>query len=174
MFQRVQVPSMEAPSHHRSHTRRRERRPTRRKPGRKSLRWPFGVRSVREASNFAGRSESETGSPEIIPPLGNGFEGSVGKRRTRPPRAKAAAVDDGAGHIQSMGSPGILEDDMQRRSRQRKPGTTRWSPRPLGTAKAWRINRSAAKSRCADEWDGWGRLSEDGPGQNNPDRSEGP
>ena len=28
--------------------------------------------------------------------------------------------------------------------------------------------------RCACEWGGWGRLSDDGPGQNNPDRSEGP
>jgi len=31
-----------------------------------------------------------------------------------------------------------------------------------------------AKSRCAREWGGWGRLSDDGPGQHNPDRSEGP
>src|SRR6516165_4903495 len=76
MFQQVQVLSMEAPSHHRSYTRRREGRPTRRKPGRKSLRWPFGDRSVREASNFAGRSESETGSPEIIPLLG-AYSGDV-------------------------------------------------------------------------------------------------
>ena len=30
------------------------------------------------------------------------------------------------------------------------------------------------KSRCAREWGGWGRLSDDGPGQNNPDPSEGP
>ena len=30
------------------------------------------------------------------------------------------------------------------------------------------------KSRCACEWNGWGRLSDDGPGQNNPDPSEGP
>ena len=26
---------------------------------------------------------------------------------------------------------------------------------------------------CAREWGGWGRLSDDGPGQQNPDRSEG-
>jgi hypothetical protein len=37
-----------------------------------------------------------------------------------------------------------------------------------------RINRSAAKSRCAGEWGAWGRLSDDGPGHYNPDRSEGP
>ena len=30
------------------------------------------------------------------------------------------------------------------------------------------------KSRCAGEWGGWGRLSNDGPGQQNPDLSEGP
>jgi hypothetical protein len=30
------------------------------------------------------------------------------------------------------------------------------------------------KSRCAREWGGWGRLSDDGPGQNNPNPSEGP
>ena len=41
-------------------------------------------------------------------------------------------------------------------------------------AKASRISRRAVKSRCAREWDGWGRLSDDGPGQNNPDPSEGP
>src|SRR4051794_14757758 len=57
---------------------------------------------------------------------------------------------------------------------QRKPGTTRGSPRRSRTAKASRISRPAVKSRCACEWGGWGRLSEDGPGQHNPDLSEGP
>src|ERR1700680_2513518 len=42
------------------------------------------------------------------------------------------------------------------------------------TATASRISRQAVKSGCAREWGGWGRISEDGPGQNNPDRSEGP
>ena len=42
------------------------------------------------------------------------------------------------------------------------------------TAKASGISRETVKSRCAREWGGWGRISEDGPGQNNPDRSEGP
>ena len=32
----------------------------------------------------------------------------------------------------------------------------------------------AVKSRCACEWGGWGRLSDDGPGHYNPDPSEGP
>src|SRR3954454_13828678 len=56
----------------------------------------------------------------------------------------------------------------------RKPGTTRGSPRRSRTAKASRISRPAVKSRCAGEWGGWGRLSHDGPGQQNPDPSEGP
>jgi hypothetical protein len=39
---------------------------------------------------------------------------------------------------------------------------------------ATRISRSAAKSGCAREWGGWGRISEDGSGQNNPNRNEDP
>src|SRR5215471_21104844 len=59
---------------------------------------------------------------------------------------------------------------------QRKLRTSGGSPRQGGacTAKASRINRSAAKSGCARHWGGWGRLSVDGLGQNNPDRSEDP
>src|SRR4051795_5373683 len=57
---------------------------------------------------------------------------------------------------------------------QGKTGTTRGSPRRSRTAKASRISRHAVKSRCAGEWGGWGRLSNDGPGQHNLDPSEGP
>src|SRR5215471_14803680 len=70
--------------------------------------------------------------------------------------------------------PGVGEDGMSGRNVQRKLGTTRGSPRRSRTAKASRISRRAVKSRCACEWDGWGRVSDDGPGQNNPDPSEGP
>jgi hypothetical protein len=63
---------------------------------------------------------------------------------------------------------------MSGRNVQRKLGTTRGSPRRSRTARALRISRLAVKSRCACEWGGWGRLSDDGPGQNNPDPSEGP
>jgi hypothetical protein len=63
---------------------------------------------------------------------------------------------------------------MSGRNVQRKLGTTRGSPRRSRTAKASRISRRAVKSRCAREWDGWGRLSNDGPGHYNPDPSEGP
>ena len=70
--------------------------------------------------------------------------------------------------------PGVVEGGMSGRNVQRKPGTARGSPRRSRTAKASRISRRAVKSRCAREWGGWGRLSDDGPGQNNPDPSEGP
>jgi hypothetical protein len=39
---------------------------------------------------------------------------------------------------------------------------------------ATRISRLAAKRGSAREWGGWGQLSEDGPGQHNPDRSQDP
>jgi len=70
--------------------------------------------------------------------------------------------------------PGDVEDDMLGRIDRRKRGTTRGSPRRSRTAKAARISRRAVKSRCAREWGGWGRLSVDGSGQHNPNRSEGP
>ena len=63
---------------------------------------------------------------------------------------------------------------MSGKSSQRKLGTTRGSPRRSRTAKAFGISRTAAKSGRACEWGGWGRLSDDGLGQNNPDRSEDP
>ena len=70
--------------------------------------------------------------------------------------------------------PGVIESGMSGRNGQRKPGTTRGSPRRSCPAKALRISRPAVKSRCACEWGGWGRLSYDGPGQHNPDPSEDP
>lgn len=70
--------------------------------------------------------------------------------------------------------PGVIEDGMPGRNVQRKPGTARGSPRRSRTAKASRISRRAVKSRCAREWDGWGRLSDDGSGHYNPNPSEGP
>jgi len=69
---------------------------------------------------------------------------------------------------------GGIEDGMSGKNGQRKHGTTHGSPRRTRTAKAWRITGFAGKSRRAREWGGWGRVSDDGPGQNNPDRSEGP
>ena len=72
------------------------------------------------------------------------------------------------------GLPEVVEGGMSGRNVQRKLGTTRGSPRRSRTAKASRISRHAVKSRCAREWDGWGRISDDGSGHYNPDLSEGP
>src|SRR6516225_8376609 len=70
--------------------------------------------------------------------------------------------------------PEVREDGMSGRNEQRKPGTARGSPRRSRTAKASRISRLAVKSRCAREWDGWGRISDDGLGHYNPNPSEDP
>jgi hypothetical protein len=83
-------------------------------------------------------------------------------------------VDTAALELTGVELPGVVEDGMPGRSDQRKPGTTRGSPRRSRTAKAVRISRWAVKSRCACEWGAWGRLSVDGSGQHNPNRSEGP
>ncbi len=63
---------------------------------------------------------------------------------------------------------------MLGRNGQRKPGTTRGSPRRSRTAKALRISCHAVKSRCARGWGGWGRLSDDGSRQHNSGQSEDP
>ena len=70
--------------------------------------------------------------------------------------------------------PGVIESGMPRKNGQRKPGTTRGSPRRSRTAKALRISRHAVKSRCARGWGGWGRLSDDGSRQHNSSKSEDP
>jgi hypothetical protein len=128
--------------------------------------------SDREASNLAGCSGSEAGSPEIWAPRVR----IVGEIESAEPfsggRRPPLSVDRWA--CSTDGLSGVLENDMPRRNRERKPGTTRGSPRRSRTAKAARINRRAAKSCCACEWGGWGRVSEDGSGQNNPNQSEDP
>src|SRR6266700_3906485 len=86
-----------------------------------------------------------------------------GQRRRR--RNWAGATD---------GLSGVIDDDMPGRNVPRKLGTTPGSPRRSRTAKAPRITGPAGKSRRAPEWGGWGRISVDGPGHYNPDRSEGP
>jgi hypothetical protein len=72
------------------------------------------------------------------------------------------------------GLPGVLEHDTSTQNDQRKLGTSRGQPRRTRTAKALHISRMTMKLQCARERDAWGRLSVDGPGQHNPDRSEGP
>jgi hypothetical protein len=166
---------MKAPRCHRSHIRRREGRPNRRKLGSKSLRrlgqlGPVG--STREASKSAGRSASEVGSHEIRP------HGKWIVEESRVPRP-FRTVEGQVSRAILLGSAarelsGVAEHNMSTQNISRKLGTTRGSPRRSRTAKASRITGTAGKSRRAREWGGWGRISVDGPGQNNPDRSEGP
>src|SRR3954469_18545740 len=78
-----------------------------------------------------------------------------------------------------------IKDPRRKRGSVAKFGFGRWSPKagPM-ISRAYRCLQArkanfateppAVKSRWAGEWGGWGRLSEDGPGQHNPDPSEGP
>jgi len=70
--------------------------------------------------------------------------------------------------------PGVVEDGMSRRKGSESVEPLEGRLGAVCTAKASGISRRAVKSGCACEWGGWGRLSVDGPGQKNPDRSEGP
>jgi hypothetical protein len=113
----------------------------------------------------------EPGSPENVPRAER-----IAGRPGVPSRS-----DLGEGHVDiekldkfDAELPGVREDGMSGRNGQRKPGTTRGSPRRSRTAKASRISRHAVKSRCARGWGGWGRLSVDELGQHNLVQSEGP
>jgi hypothetical protein len=138
-----------------------------------SVGWGSPVGSAREASNSTGRSRCEPVKPRNISPTRSGWwdrwgvlSPSVrgeGQGRRRRNWVQAAAE-----------LPGVVEGDMSRENAQRKHGTTGGSPRWAHPAKASRISRRAVKSRCAGQWGGWGRVSVAGPGQQNPDRSEGP
>jgi hypothetical protein len=113
----------------------------------------------------------ESGSPEIRAPRETdcGRIGSAELLRSR--RRRCRHRSSGLAMIEL---PGVIESGMPRKNGQRKPGTTRGSPRRSRTAKALRISRHAVKSRCARGWGGWGRLSDDGSRQHNSGKSEDP
>ena len=67
--------------------------------------------------------------------------------------------------------PGDIEDGMSGRNVQQKLGTTRGSP---CTAKASCISRRNGEITVCLRVGRMGPISVDGPGQNNPGRSEGP
>jgi hypothetical protein len=117
-------------------------------------------------------SEPENPEREVPPESDGGVVESAEPKGRGGRRLSPSVATDWEKEI--GGLSGEEKDGMPRRDRQRKHGTTRGSPRSTGTAKASRITSDAGKSRRACEWGGWGRLSVDGPGQNNPDRSEGP
>ena len=126
----------------------------------------------RGASNLAGRSNVRTTEATKYYPRVKRIAGMLGVPSRSPIgeglcRRRCLELID-------VELPGVGEDGMSGRNGQRKLGSTRGSPRRSRTAKASRLSCHAVKSRCAREWGGWGRLSEDGPGQHNPDPSEGP
>ena len=73
-----------------------------------------------------------------------------------------------------FGFPGVAGDGMPGKNVQRKLGTTRGSPRRSRTAKASRISCRDDEIAMCLRVGRMGPTSVDGPGQNNPDRSEGP
>jgi hypothetical protein len=100
----------------------------------------------------------------------------VRKGRDCPYVSKASVIGEGTGCMQLMNFPGSQGTTCRSR-------TDSQSAEPLlgclgvwyrRTAMASRISRTTAKSGCAWKWGGWGQVSEDGPGQHNPDRSEDP
>jgi len=70
--------------------------------------------------------------------------------------------------------PGDTGDGMSGRNAQRKLGTTHGSPRRSRTAKASRISHRDGEIAMCLRVGRMGPISVDGPGQNNPVRSEGP
>src|SRR5215831_12408954 len=104
----------------------------------------------------------EPGSREIRAPRETdcGINGSAEPLRSRRRPMSTSLL----WNLSTYELPVVIEDGMSGRSGQQKPGTARGSPRRSRTAKASRISRRAVKSRCAREWGGWGRLSDDGPG----------
>jgi len=127
------------------------------------------IRTGRRA-NWQAAATCEPWKPRNLPPAGNGFAGILGV----PSRCSfgEGLCRHHCLELIDVELPGVVEDGMSGKNGQRKPGTSRGSPRRSRTAKASHISRCAVKLRCACEWDGWGRLSDDGSGQQNPDRSE--
>ena len=73
--------------------------------------------------------------------------------------------------------PGVATGRIPRQNYGKCIQVSRRSPVTLASrrfSEGIRISRYAAKSRCAREWGGWSRLSVDGSGHDNPNRSEGP
>ena len=133
-------------------------------------RWSFAMRrpyeELRRAANKANIWPTRLLAPRETDCGGIGSAELLRSRR-RPCRHRSSG-------LAMIELPGVIESGMPRRNGQRKPGTTRGSPRRSRTAKALRISRYAVKSRCARGWGGWGRLSDDGSRQHNSSTSEDP
>jgi len=84
----------------------------------------------------------ESGSPEILAPR----ETDCGEDwECRAAQISAKAMSASKFWTSDVELPGVIESGMPRKNGQRKPGTTRGSPRRSRTAKALRISRSAGE-----------------------------
>ena len=74
--------------------------------------------------------------------------------------------------------PGIPEDNMSTRNANESTeplvGRLGIGAQALMHSEDISYKPRSGEVECACEWGGWGRLSEDGPGHYNPDRSEDP
>ena len=97
----------------------------------------------RGASNLAGRSKCvNREAPKYLPRVKR-----IAGRLGVPSRSDLGEGDVGIEVWTGDDElPGVIESGMPRRNGQRKPGTTRGSPRRSRTAKALRISRHAVKS----------------------------
>jgi hypothetical protein len=131
---------------------------------------PTGGLATQQVVAQANRSEASK-----IPASPESECEDVRERRNCYTELKASVSGEALG-FRSRRVPRGLGGRHVAKERQRKLRTGCGLPRHVQacTAMAFRINRETAKSECACNWGGWGRLSVDGPGQHNPDRSEGP
>jgi hypothetical protein len=113
-----------------------------------------------------------TSKPRNTSPARNGWQD---ERESRAAQISAKA-NVGIGELDEYDSdlPGDIGGGMPGRNVQRKLGTTRGSPRRSRTAKASRISRIVGEIAMCPRVGRMGPISEEGPGQNNPDQSEGP
>jgi hypothetical protein len=113
-----------------------------------------------------------TSKPRNTSPARNGWQD---QRESRAAQISAKA-HVGIDKLEKYGFdlPGDIGGGMPGRNVQRNPGTTRGSPRRSRTAKTSRISRIVGEIVMCLRVGRMGPISEEGPGQNNPDRSEGP
>jgi hypothetical protein len=115
------------------------------------------------ASKSAGRSKGEPVSPEIplrreVPSACHLREGRVAAKKLT--QQRRALRGRRGRHV---------EKEHTAKARNHSWGASAF---PHSEDSAYKP--LAVKSCCACEWGGWGRKSVDGPGQKNPERSEGP
>jgi hypothetical protein len=133
---------------------------------------PTGEQANRQVAAKVNRSEAS----KMDPPTRIGGWGSWKCRDRFPSGRRPASSVKELGISNRMNFPSVPEDDMSRKyaNESTDPLVGRLGAEIGRTAKAARISRIAVKSSCACKWGAWDQISDDGPGQHNPDRSEGP